>query len=311
VSTLRIVFAGTPDFACPSLDVLIARRPPIAVLTQPDRPAGRGRRRTASPVKQRALAANLDVMQPERLRGDGAVADLRARRPDLLVTAAYGLLLPRDVLALPRLGCWNLHASLLPRWRGASPIQQAILAGDERTGITLMQMDAGLDTGDVILQRATPIERDESAGELHDRLAALAADVLSDALQRLDAGTLPEPRPQDETGATHAPMIRKSDARLDWRADADVLARQIRAFNPWPVAHGEIDGERVRVFRARAVAADAGDIPPGRPVTGRGHPDRIRIACGRGQLELLELQAPGRRRVLAAEWLNAHPAWRG
>ena len=311
MSTLRIVFAGTPAFACPSLDVLIARCPPIAVLTQPDRPAGRGRRPTASPVKQRARAANLDVMQPERLRGDDAVADLRARRPDLLVTAAYGLLLPRDVLALPRLGCWNLHASLLPRWRGASPIQQAILAGDERTGITLMQMDAGLDTGDMILQRATPIERDETAGELHDRLAVLAADVLTDALHRLDADALPTPRPQDDAQATHAPMIGKEDARLDWRTDAELLARQVRAFNPWPVAHGEIDGERVRVFRARAVSADAGDIPPGRPVTGRGHPDRIRIACGRGQLELLELQAPGRRRVRAAEWLNAHPAWRG
>jgi len=311
VSTLRIVFAGTPAFACPSLDVLIARCPPIAVLTQPDRPAGRGRRRTASPVKQRALAANLDVMQPERLRGGDAVADLRARRPDLLVTAAYGLLLPRDVLALPRLGCWNLHASLLPRWRGASPIQQAILAGDERTGITLMQMDAGLDTGDMILQQATPIERDETAGELHDRLAVLAADVLADALQRLDADALPKPRPQNDALATHAPMIGKEDARLDWRTDAELLARQVRAFNPWPVAHGEIDGERVRVFRARAVSADAGDIPPGRLVTGRGHPDRIRIACGRGQLELLELQAPGRRRVRAAEWLNAHPAWRG
>mgnify|MGYP006286233285 FL=1 len=311
MSTLRIVFAGTPAFACPSLDVLIARCPPIAVLTQPDRPAGRGRRPTASPVKQRARAANLDVMQPERLRGDDAVADLRARRPDLLVTAAYGLLLPRDVLALPRLGCWNLHASLLPRWRGASPIQQAILAGDERTGITLMQMDAGLDTGDMILQRATPIERDETAGELHDRLAVLAADVLTDALHRLDADALPTPRPQDDAQATHAPMIGKEDARLDWRTDAELLARQVRAFNPWPVAHGEIDGERVRVFRARAVSAAAGDIPPGRPVTGRGHPDRIRIACGRGQLELLELQAPGRRRVRAAEWLNAHPAWRG
>ena len=311
MSTLRIVFAGTPAFACPSLDVLIARCPPIAVLTQPDRPAGRGRRRTASPVKQRALAANLDVMQPERLRGGDAVADLRARRPDLLVTAAYGLLLPRDVLALPRLGCWNLHASLLPRWRGASPIQQAILAGDERTGITLMQMDAGLDTGDMILQQAPPIERDETAGELHDRLAVLAADVLADALQRLDADALPKPRPQNDALATHAPMIGKEDARLDWRTDAELLARQVRAFNPWPVAHGEIDGERVRVFRARAVSADAGDIPPGRLVTGRGHPDRIRIACGRGQLELLELQAPGRRRVRAAEWLNAHPAWRG
>ena len=307
----RIVFAGTPEFACPALDVLMRRDPPAAVLAQPDRPAGRGRRLTASPVKQRAREAGIKVLQPNTLRDDAAVGAFEALAPDLVVTAAYGLLLPARVLALPRLGCWNLHASLLPRWRGASPIQQAILAGDATTGVTLMQMDAGLDTGDMILWRETPIGADETAGSLHDRLAGIAASLLDEALDRLTDGTLPAPTPQDASRATHAPMIDKADARLDWSVDAETLARRVRAYNPWPVAHGEIDGKAVRVFAARAVDADPGATPPGNPVTGRGRPDRLRIACGRGQLELLELQSPGKRRVSAGQWLNARPEWRG
>ncbi|MEX2500512.1 MAG: methionyl-tRNA formyltransferase [Wenzhouxiangellaceae bacterium] len=307
----RIVFAGTPEFACPSLAALLERNRPVAVLTQPDRPSGRGRKLAASPVKQLAIEAGIVVLQPESLKNDESRQALSALKPDLLVTAAYGLLLPASVLDLPRLGCWNLHASLLPRWRGASPIQQAILAGDQRTGITLMQMDTGLDTGAMLLATETEIGRSETAGELHDRLAQMAADLLTDALDQLAAGTRPDPVPQDDAKATHAPLIRKSDAAIDWNRDALELERQVRAYNPWPVAHGEIESQPVRVFRARARGGLAAGQEPGTPITAAGHPDSIRIACGHGVLEILELQAPGRKRVAASEWLNANPRWRG
>lgn len=305
----RIVFAGTPEFACPALAALISRNRPIAVLTQPDRPAGRGRRRVAGPVKRLAVEAGIEVLQPESLKPEDSQQALRSLAPDLLVTAAYGLLLPRQVLDLPALGCWNLHASLLPRWRGASPIQQAILAGDSQTGITLMEMDVGLDTGDMLMRAETAIEPEETAGQLHDRLAEISAGLLIDALDRLAAGTLPQPTPQDDALATHAPLIRKSDAVIDWQLDAETLERRVRAYNPWPVAHGEIEGTPVRIFRARAVDASASGVSPGAPVTGDGHPDVIRIMCGRGMLEILELQAPGRKRVSAKQWLNSHPGW--
>jgi methionyl-tRNA formyltransferase len=302
----RIVFAGTPEFAVPALEALISsdRWRPIAVLTQPDRPAGRGRRLRPGPVKQHAVAAGIDVLQPRTLRAESAYAELAALRPDLIVTAAYGLLLPRSVLELPGLGCWNLHASLLPRWRGASPINQAILAGDETTGISLMRMDAGLDTGPVILQRAIGIGTEETAGQLHDRLAALAAEVLTDALERLDAGRLPEPRPQDPAGATHAPLIAKRDARLDWSQPAGELERRVRAFHPWPVAFAEIDGDTYRIHRARRVDAQG---PPGRILDSAGS-GRLVVGCGDGALEILELQAPGRQRISARDWLNARRA---
>ncbi|MGK7296457.1 MAG: methionyl-tRNA formyltransferase [Candidatus Wenzhouxiangella sp. M2_3B_020] len=306
----RIVFAGTPEFACPALAALIRRNRPVAVLTQPDRPAGRGRKLVAGPVKRLAVEAGIEVLQPESLKTADARQALAALEPDLLVTAAYGLLLPREVLDLPSLGCWNLHASLLPRWRGASPIQQAILAGDSDTGITLMEMDVGLDTGDMLMRADTPIGTGESAGELHDRLAEMSATLLIEALDRMDDGTLPEPTPQNDALATAAPLIRKSDALIDWRLDAGTIERRVRAYNPWPVAHGQIDGAPVRIFRARAIDDDAGNVAPGAPVTGAGGPDAIRIACGRGVLEILELQAPGRKRVSAAQWLNAHPDWR-
>lgn len=309
------MFAGTPEFACPSLAALIQYNRPIAVMTQPDRPAGRGRRLTASPVKQLACEAGIEVLQPASLKTEHAVARLASLRPHLLVTAAYGLLLPKPVLELPQLGCWNLHASLLPRWRGASPIQQAILAGDARTGITLMQMDTGLDTGDVLATVETVIGADESAGELHDRLAKMAGDLLVERLQQLRDGTLPDPVPQDDPGATHAPLIRKADAAIDWSRDADAIARQVRAYNPWPVAHAEVAGTSLRIFRARAHRTETEDRKPGALITEtaaeRGHPDSIRVACGRGVLEILELQAPGRKRVSSAQWLNAHPDWRG
>ena len=254
-----------------------------------------------------AVDAGIDVFQPRSLKSPDSRSALQAIRPDLLVTAAYGLLLPRAVLDLPAHGCWNLHASLLPRWRGASPINQAILAGDEQTGISLMQMDEGLDTGPVIMEAATAILDEETAGELHDRLAPLAADLLTDALDRLESGCLPEPRPQDDALATHAPLINKADARLDWHLPAAELARRVRGYHPWPVAFAELDGVDFRIHRARAVPGQGG--APGTLVRGGGQ-DAVVVACGEGMLEILELQAPGRKRVSARDWLNAHPDWR-
>ena len=311
MNPLRIVFAGTPEFACPSLAALLEHNAPIAVLTQPDRPSGRGRKLTWSPVKRLAVEAGLEVLQPASLKIEDTVENLTSLRPDLVVTAAYGLLLPKRFLELPRLGCWNLHASLLPRWRGASPIQQSILAGDAKTGITLMQMDTGLDTGDMLATAETDIGDEETAGELQDRLAGMAADLLVATLRQLLDDSLPDPVPQDNLRATHAPLIRKSDAAIAWSQDAVALARQVRAYNPWPVAYGEVAGVALRIFRATAQAADAANANAGALITGAGHPDSIRVACGRGVLEILELQAPGRKRVTPAQWLHSHPDWRG
>jgi len=306
---LRIVFAGTPGFAVPALEALITRHRPVAVLTQPDRRAGRGRKLRPGPVKQAAEAAGIEVLQPASLKPAAHREALAALRPDLLVTAAYGLLLPGRVLDLPRHGCWNLHASLLPRWRGASPIQQAILAGDPETGVTLMQMDRGLDTGPLLLARPTPIAAGETAGQLHDRLAALAAELVVDALERLEAGTLPAPRPQDEHLASHAPLIEKSDARIDWHQPAVQIERQVRAYNPWPIAFGEIAGQHLRIHAARAVALEHAQAP-GTLIPDAPSASAIRVACRGGALDIEQLQAPGRRRVTAAAWLNAHPDWR-
>jgi len=306
---LTTVFAGTPEFAVPALETLIeSGHGPEIVLTQPDRGAGRGRKVRFGPVKQTAVDAGIEVLQPESLRAGDALKRLAALEPDLLITAAYGLLLPQPVLDLPVHGCWNLHASLLPRWRGASPINQAILAGDERTGISLMQMDAGLDTGPVLLQAETAIESADTAGSVHDRLARMAAAILGEALERLAAGSLPEPMPQNDALATHAPLIGKDDARLDWSRDAAELERVVRAFNPWPVAFGRIRDEQCRIFRA-TVGPDL-DLAPGQLLTGHGRRDCIIVACGPGSLEIRELQAPGRKRVSASDWLNAHPDWR-
>ncbi|MCA1779981.1 MAG: methionyl-tRNA formyltransferase [Xanthomonadaceae bacterium] len=307
---MRILFAGTPEFAAPALDWLIERNRPIAVLSQPDRPAGRGRKLRASAVKQRAEKAGIPVLQPSTLKSAAILETLKSLHPELLVTAAYGLLLPPAVLQLPRLGCWNLHASLLPRWRGASPIQQAILAGDDESGVTLMQMDAGLDTGDMIVQRRTRIAQHESAGQLHDRLAVIAAELLGDALEQLAHDQLPGPEPQDDQQARHAPLIEKQQARLDWTLDAATLARRVRAYNPWPVAFGPLDGQVIRVFQARALESRPAGVEPGRAIIEPDHADRLRISCGSGALEILELQSPNRRRMSAPEWLRAQPRLR-
>lgn len=307
--SLRLLFAGTPTFAVPALRALIrSGQAPLAVLTQPDRGAGRGRQVRAGPVKQLAMDAGIDVLQPERLNQPDLSTRLGDLQPDLLITAAYGLILPRWLLALPRHGCWNLHASLLPRWRGASPINQAILHGDAETGISLMQMDPGLDTGPVLAQVATTIGPQESAGDLHDRLAPMAAELLLAALRQLDDGQLPAAEPQDDARATHAPLIARSDAKLDWRQPAPALVRRVRAFNPWPVAFATLEGLEVRIFRARA--GSPVEQPPGTLVRGHGLREAVVVACAGSSLEILELQAPGRKRVAAADWLNAHPDWR-
>ena len=303
---MNILFAGTPEFACPALSWLIEHHRPVAILTQPDRPAGRGRKLTPSPVKQLALQADLPVLSPTTLKAETAHAELRELQPDLLITAAYGLLLPKAVLELPEFGCWNLHASLLPRWRGASPIQQAILAGDAETGVSLMQMDEGLDTGDVLMMRSIVIQPDETAGELQNRLSLLAAEILADGLNALLQKRMPTAQKQDDASATHAPRIRKSDALIDWNLSAETLARQVRGYNPWPVSHGIVDGETVRVFKAQALSQHSSQTisEPGQIISTDGS-SRLQIACGRGVLQIDEIQSPGRRRLPASEWLRA------
>lgn len=301
--TLRVVFAGTPDFAVPCLDAVLASGAEcVAVYTQPDRPAGRGRQLQASPVKQRARAAGIPVEQPETVKDAAVQAHLADYRPDLMIVVAYGLILPRAVLAIPPHGCWNVHASLLPRWRGAAPIQRAILAGDTETGVDLMQMEAGLDTGPVLLERRTPIHPDDNAQRLHDRLAALGAEVLAEGLARLQAGQSLVPHPQPADGITYAHKLDKAEALLDWREPAAVLDRKIRAFNPWPVAEADIGGERVRIHAAEPVDAQG---EPGQPV--RASRSRLAIACGEDALAILKLQRAGGRVIDAADYVNGRP----
>jgi methionyl-tRNA formyltransferase len=301
-SRLRLVFAGTPEFALPSLEAcLAAGADVVAVYTQPDRPAGRGRKLVASPVKLRALAAGVPVEQPESLRDADAQRRLAAYAPDLMIVVAYGLILPKRVLSIPRLGCWNVHASLLPRWRGAAPIQRAILAGDAETGVDLMRMEAGLDTGPILIERRAPIAPDETAGSLHDRLAALGADALAEGLARVGRGEDLPARAQAEAGIAYAHKIEKAEARLDWNEPAVALARKVRAFDPWPVAEAEIDGERLRIWSAQAIAGAGGT--PGTIVGGAR--DALDVATGDGVLRILEVQREGGRRMRVRDWHNA------
>jgi methionyl-tRNA formyltransferase len=300
--SLRIVFAGTPAFAVPSLRAAASRNEVVAVYTQPDRPAGRGRALTPSPVKLEALKRGLPVLQPQSLKSQLARDALGALQPDLLIVVAYGLILPQKILDIPRYGCWNVHASLLPRWRGAAPIQRAIEAGDSETGICLMQMEKGLDTGPVLLPSPLPIGESETAGQLHDRLAELGAQVLADGLGLLRAGMRPVPRLQPESGVTYAHKIEKSEAKLDWSQPAQGLANKIRAFNPWPMAEAELAGERVRIHGAVALPLAHGQ-PPGRVLfAGR---DGIDVACGQGALRIRVLQREGGKAITAADYLNA------
>ncbi|MGV1107778.1 methionyl-tRNA formyltransferase [Xanthomonas translucens] len=299
---MKIVFAGTPDFAVPSLRAAAQRHEVVAVYTQPDRPAGRGRGLTPSPVKLEAVARGIPVLQPQTLRSPEALQTLRALQPDLMVVVAYGLILPKAVLAIPTHGCWNVHASLLPRWRGAAPIQRAIEAGDSETGVCLMQMEAGLDTGPVLMSQRTPIGDSDTGGQLHDRLAALGAQVLADGLGLLRAGIRPVPQPQPEVGVTYAHKLDKAQARLDWQQPAAQLALRVRAFNPWPIAEAVLAGERVRIHGAVALELALAQ-PPGMVLA--ASKQGIDIACGQGALRLRVLQREGGKAITAADYLNA------
>ena len=310
---MRLAFAGTPDFARVALARLYAAGFEIAlVLSQPDRPAGRGMKLLASPVKSFALEHGLAVAQPRGLRRDGkyagdaaeAEAQLRAAAPDVIVVAAYGLILPEWVLALPPRGCLNIHASLLPRWRGAAPIHRAIEAGDRRTGITIMQMDAGLDTGDMLLVEPLDIADDDTTSHLHDRLAALGGRLVVEALERLAGGALAR-TPQPSDGVTYAHKIDKAEAAIDWTLPADVIERRLRAFDPFPGATARLRGETVKVWRGRALPG-RGSVEPGTVVS--VDENGIGVACGgQGRLELTELQRAGGKRLAAADFLRGFP----
>lgn len=296
---MRLIFAGTPAFAAIALEALVGAGHEIAlVLTQPDRPAGRGLRLEPSPVKKYAQNQYFNVEQPLTLKSDAAVGVIAAANAEAMIVAAYGLILPRTILTLPKLGCINIHASLLPRWRGAAPLQRAILAGDKETGITIMQMDEGLDTGDMLMQKTIPIGADETAGELHDRLAALGASLVNQVLN-----ARPAPVKQDESRATYAAKISKSEASLDWNDDATTVQRQIRAFNPFPGAVSLLHGERIKIWRA--AIADAQTATPG--VVCPSPAGQLVVACGSGALSLLELQRAGGKRLTTAQFLAGFP----
>ena len=299
---MRIVFAGTPEFAVPSLRAAAVRQEVVAVYTQPDRPAGRGRGVSASAVKLEALKRGIPVLQPESLKSELSRDALRALQPDLLVVVAYGLILPQAVLDIPAHGCWNVHASLLPRWRGAAPIQRAIEAGDSETGVCLMQMEKGLDTGPVLLDQRLPIGATDTGGQLHDRLAELGAQMLADGLGLLRVGIKPVPKPQPVEGVTYAHKLDKAEAKLDWALPADVLARKVRAFNPWPMAEAQVAGERLRIHGAIALPLAHRAAPGSVLLASR---DGIDVACGEGALRLRVLQREGGKAITAADYLNA------
>jgi len=304
VRPLRVAFAGTPQFAVPALAALLAsRHTVVGVLTQPDRPKGRGRLLTAGPVKQLALDHGLVVAQPETLRDPQGLDAVAALAPDVMVVVAYGRILPREVLQLPPLGCVNIHGSLLPRWRGAAPIQRAILAGDARTGVTLMQMDEGLDTGGMLAVHSVPIGERDTSASLHDTLAALGAQALPAVLEGLAARTL-QAQPQPQQGVTYAQKILKSEAAIRWSDPALSISRQVRAFNPWPVATTVLAGEPLRIHDAYA-DPDAATAAPGTWL-GLG-PDAgfLRVACGTGELRVTQLQRAGRKVVTAREFMNS------
>ena len=293
---MNLVFAGTPEFAATSLRALLAAGHEVAlVLTQPDRPAGRGLKPQRSAVKRLAEQRGLKVMQPPTLKGADVLAAITAAAPEAIVVAAYGLLLPRALLELPPGGCLNVHASLLPRWRGAAPIQRALLAGDPVTGITIMQMNEGLDTGPIVLQEAIPIAPDDTAGTLHDKLAQLGAELIVRVL-----ASAPVPHPQDGSGATYAARIGKHEAEIDWRRPAVEIERQVRAFNPLPGAQTRLDGTVLKIWRAYAKAGASGEPGTIRTADARG----VVVACGSGALRITELQRAGGKRLPAQAFLS-------
>ena len=299
---MKIIFAGTPEFAAKALRQLLKEHEVIAVLTQPDRPKGRGMQLQPSPVKQLALENGLRVLQPPSLKSEDIQKELEKLSPDVMVVAAYGLILPKAVLNIPTYGCLNIHASLLPRWRGAAPIQRAILAGDIETGITIMQMDEGLDTGDMLLKQSCEITTSDSAQTLHDKLAKLGAESISQALYRLQEGTLSR-EPQDHALATYAPKLVKSEARLDWKKSATELEREIRGYLPFPVSFAIFGNDAVKIFSART-SLDKSVQKTGKIIavgkTG------IEVQCGEGTLILEILQKPGGKQMTAEQFLQGN-----
>ncbi|MBF9030788.1 methionyl-tRNA formyltransferase [Rhodobacterales bacterium HKCCE3408] len=293
---MRLIFMGTPDFSVPALEALVEAGHEIAaVYTQPPRPAGRGKKDRPSPVQERAEALGLEVRSPASLRGEDAQAAFAALEADAAVVVAYGLILPRAVLDAPARGCFNIHASLLPRWRGAAPIQRAIMAGDAETGVCIMGMEAGLDTGPVFLKKRLPIGPEETAGELHDRLSALGAEAIVEALDTLDDL---RPVPQPEEGVTYAAKIDKAEAAVDWSRPSDEIARQVNGLSPFPGAWTVHDGKRLKLMRARSAK---GDGSPGEVLsTGSA----LTVAAGQGAVDITEVQAEGRGRQDAAAFLN-------
>ena len=297
---MRIVFAGTPEFAAEHLKALLGtQHQVIAVYTQPDRPAGRGHKLMPSPVKQLAVEHGIAVYQPATLRAPEAQAELAALQPDLMVVVAYGLILPQVVLDTPRLGCINSHASLLPRWRGAAPIQRAVQAGDSESGVTVMQMEAGLDTGPMLLKVTTPIAATDTGGSLHDRLAVLGSQAVIQAVDALAAGTLTG-EVQDDSLANYAHKLNKDEARLDWSRPSVELERLVRAFNPWPVCHSTLNGEPLKVL---AATLREGSGQPGQILA--ASKDGLTVACGEGALRLTRLQLPGGKPLAFADLYNS------
>jgi methionyl-tRNA formyltransferase len=304
MKTLKIIFAGTPDFAAVALQKLIdTEYEIIAVYTQPDRPAGRGRKLKPSPVKELALEHSIPVEQPLNFKEEGSIETLKSYNADLMIVAAYGLLLPVAVLEAPKHGCLNIHASLLPRWRGAAPIQRAILAGDKETGITIMQMNEGLDTGDMLLKLSTPIANNDTGGTLHDRLAILGGNAISVTLRLLQDGKL-DPEKQDDALANYAKKLDKQEAWIDWSQSAIEIDRQIRAFSPWPVCQTKLADKIVRVHEAQIINNDsAGTVGEILSYSKNG----LDVQCGKGQLRLLKCQLPGSRAMSVTDLFNGHP----
>ncbi len=300
-SNLQIIFAGTPEFSAVTLETLLrSQHKIIAVYTQPDRPAGRGQKLAASPVKELALKHHLSIHQPATLRNEAEQTILASLHADVMVVVAYGLLLPLPVLKAPRLGCINIHASLLPRWRGAAPIQRAILAGDEKTGVTLMQMDEGLDTGPMLYKIETPITTNDTSQTLHDRLATLGADALLKTLAQIPKI---KAETQNHSLVTYAQKITKEEAKINWQSSAEELARKIRAFNPWPVAHAILHGQPLRIWQAEAIEKTMTTLPPGTII--QTSAQGIDVATGKNKLRLLKIQLPGGRVLPVADILNS------
>ena len=305
---MRILFCGTPEFSVPPLQQLHAAGHDIlAVFTQPDKARGRGLQQQKTPVKQAAEALGITVHQPDGMKAvdtQGLIADYQA---DLMVVVAYGVIIPQAVLDLPRLGCWNIHASLLPRWRGAAPIHRAILAGDQETGVCIMQMEAGLDTGPVYLCEKTAITQQDTAGQLHDRLSEMGARTIVKAVQMAENNTLPPAKAQDDTQATYAHKLKKVESNIDWQQPATDIERQIRAFTPWPGSQSKINGETLKIWQAEVVNKDNNTVPPGTVVYADS--DTLIIQCGRHQLKLLEVQRAGKKRMAVGPFMRAKADW--